>query len=256
MAAQDKPQDKPTLLAGKRLRLILVCGMVAGAGLVYLSSLSWLSAETDTAEVSHAQPSSLAAVSPATDTGAAGEEKLPAEPIQDDSTLASEADRTGQLLDHFGLSRLEVHEDSIALNHSTRVIVENFLSAAPFEVLLEGLPEVEAALSERYGEQAAEEFRVLVHQYHDYSSRMAALDAELNLSDEITDHQVALARQMKLAFQEESFGYERSASLFKAEREMAEAMDRHQAEFDSAENLSEEDVRRMNEEYRTILSGS
>ena len=176
-------------------------------------------------------------------------------PSSADASAAHDESRERQILDHFGLTRLEIRKDSIALSHNTKVMLQNFHSAAPFEVLLEGMAEIQSALAARYGDKVAEEFAVLVHQYHDYDQRMAALDAELNMSDQITDKQVELARQLKITFQDEAFGYERSASLFRAEREITKAMEKYQAELDGTDTLSEDDLKRITEQYRGILAG-
>lgn len=239
--------------ARKRAGRILACALLAGPALVYLGSQSPRLPEAAPA-LTEAGSSSAAALSAA---GSDHAGNLPGQlaPSSANGPAAQDESREQQLLDHFGLTRLEMHKDSIALSHNTKVILQNFYSAAPYEVLLEGMAEIQSALAARYGDKVAEEFQVLVHQYHDYDQRMTALDAELNMSDQITDKQVELARQLKITFQDEAFGYERSSSLFRAEREITRAMEKHQAEFDDTDTLSEDDMKRITEEYRGILAG-
>ena len=249
-----KTPDQRAAAPRKRAALLIASALVAVAALLYLNRMP---ADTDSGAAAIETRPVAPAAEPDTDRVTASLGATRAEPAPGNSEPVMSEAQGRQLLDRFGLSRLNVHEGKLALNHNTRVILQNFHSAAPYEVLQAGLADIEAALAAQHGEAVATEFRVLVAQYHDYDARMAALDDELNLTTEITDQQVELARQLKITLQEEAFGYERSASLFRAEREMTEAMARHRAEFDStSDELSEEDTRRMMDEYRAIMDGS
>lgn len=153
----------------------------------------------------------------------------------------------------YDLSRLPHADEHLVMSQRTRVIVENLLEALPREEVARSKSRLEQAVALHYGPQVAAEFSGLLGEYVNYMDTIIALSNERNARG-VTVMDAPDDDALRQRLQNEAFGKDKAASLFKVERDMRALMAKQALELKgSAAKLSAEQIERMNAEYETVL---
>jgi hypothetical protein len=134
------------------------------------------------------------------------------------------------------------------------VIIEDFIRAIPRDSLLLHMPRIEEAVRLRLGVQPAKDAAKLINNFLGYKDAVEALDRDLNargvMPDQFSRTKMIETRKQ---LQDKAFGSVAASVLFKVERAGYALMERQGQELKGAQNLSPEQIQKMEAEYAALL---
>jgi hypothetical protein len=135
------------------------------------------------------------------------------------------AEELARIYELDGLPQADGH---LLMNHRTRVIVEDLVLALPRDVIMRSRAHLADAVALHAGGQVAAEFSGVLADYLRYRDALAAIDAERNARGAIPGDAGEDAA-LKQRLQDEAFGSENAAGLFRTERATLAVMAAHAA---------------------------